>query len=127
MGLDVYAVHAPGLGLTEQDARAFEDAGIELCSGIFSGIYSGIAGSFRGKVYDTLILDLTGVSLYQAWIPPATVKQMAEVFRRIDPQEFEKELAGNYSWEEYSADTIVNLRKFFDVCARCDLGLSGNW
>jgi hypothetical protein len=46
MGLDVFAVHAPGLGLTEEDGRAFEEAGIELCS----GIYSTIAGSFRGKV-----------------------------------------------------------------------------
>ena len=123
MGLDVYAVHAPGLGLTEEDGRAFDEASIELCG----GIYSNIAGSFRGKVYDTLILDLTGVSLYQAWIPPETVKQMAEVLQHIDPQEFEKNLAGNYSWEDYSADTIVNLRKFFDLCAEHDLGLAGNW
>ena len=123
MGLDIYAVHSPGLGLTEEDGRAFEEAGIELCAGIDSSI----SGSFRGKVYDTLILDITGVSLYQAWIPPETVKQMAEALRRIDPQEFEKDLAGNYSWEEYSAETIVNLRKFFDLCAERDLGLSGNW
>jgi hypothetical protein len=123
MGLDIYAVHAPGLGLTEEDGRAFEDAGIELCS----GIYSTIAGGFRGKVYDTLILDLTGVSLYQIWIPPKTVRQMAEVLHRVDPQVFEKELAPHYSWEEYSADTIVNLRKFFDLCVERDLGLSGDW
>ena len=123
MGLDIYAVHAPGLGLTEEDGCAFEAAGIELCS----GIYSDISGSFRGKVYDTLILDLTGVSLYQVWIPPETVKQMAEALRRIDPQKFEKDLAGNYSWEVYSAHTIVHLRKFFDLCAERDLGLSGNW
>jgi hypothetical protein len=123
MGLDVYAAHAPGLGLTEEDGHAFEQAGIELCAGIDSGF----AGSFRGKVYDTLILDLTGVSLYQVWIPPEKVKQMAEVLRRIDPEEFERDLAGNYSWEEYSAETIVNLRKFFDLCAERELGLSGNW
>jgi hypothetical protein len=123
MGLDIYAVHAPGLGLTEEDGRAFDEAGIELCSGIYSNIF----GSFRGKVYDTLILDLTGVSLYQVWIPPETVKQMAEMLHRVDPKAFEKDLAGNYSWEEYSADTIVNLCKFFDLCAERGLGLSGSW
>jgi hypothetical protein len=123
MGLDIFAVHAPGLGLTEEDGRAFDNAGIELCG----GIYSNIAGSFRGKVYDTLILDLTGVSLYQVWIPPETVRQMAQTLRRIDPQEFEKDLAGNYSWEEYSADTIVHLRRFFDLCTELGLGLSGEW
>ena len=123
MGLDVYAVHAPGLGLTAEDARAFDDAGIELCS----GIYSNIAGSFRGKVYDTLIQDLTGIGLYQVWIPPETVRQMAEALHCVDPQVFEKELALNYSWEKYSADTITNLCKFFDICAKRNLGLSGNW
>jgi len=123
MGLDVFAAHAPGLGLTEEDGQAFEAAGIELCSGIDSSF----AGSFRGKVYDTLILDLTGVSLYQVWIPPDTVRQMAEALTRIDPPEFEKNQAGNYSWEEYSAATIIHLRRFFDLCVARGLGLAGNW
>ena len=123
MGLDVYAVRSPAVELTEEDELAFEDAGIELCG----GIYSGDGGSFRGKVYDTLILDLTGVSLYQAWIPPETVKQMAETLRRVDPQEFEKDLAKNYTWESYSAHTITHLCKFFDICADRGLGLAGSW
>lgn len=123
MGLDVYAVRSPEIGLSEDDEQAFEEAGIDLCG----GIYSGGAGSFRGKVYDMLILDLTGVSLYQEWIPPETVQQMAEALQRVDPGTFEKELAGNYSWEVYSAHTIEHLRKFFDVCARRGLGLAGSW
>jgi hypothetical protein len=123
MGLDVYAVRSPELGLSEEDERAFDEAEIELCGGIFSGDN----GSFRGKVYDMLILDLTGVSLYQEWIPPETVREMAEALRRVDPEIFVKELAGHYSWEHYSAHTIEHLQKYFEVCARRGLGLGGSW
>ena len=123
MGLDVYAVRSPELGLTEEDQRAFEEAAIELCGGIFSGDN----GSFRGKVYDMLILDLTGVSLYQEWIPPETVREMAGALQRVDPETFEKELAGNYSWEDYSAHTLEHLRRFFDMCVQRGLGLAGSW
>ena len=123
MGLDVYAVRSPEAGLTEEDEMVFEEAGIELCGGIFSGG----PGSFRGKVYDMLILDITGVSLYQVWIPPETVQQMAEAFKHVDPQDFETGLAGNYSWENYSAGTIENLCKFFGICAERGLGLAGSW
>lgn len=123
MGLDVYAVRSPEIGLSEDDEQAFEEAGIDLCG----GIYSGGPGSFRGKVYDMLILDFTGVSLYQEWIAPETVREMAESLQRVDPGTFEKELAGNYSREVYSAYSIENLRKFFDVCAKRGLGLTGSW
>jgi hypothetical protein len=37
MGLDVYAVRSPQVGLTAEDELAFEEAGIELCGGIYSG------------------------------------------------------------------------------------------
>ncbi len=123
MGLDVYALRSPKTGLTEEDVCAFDEAQIELCGGIFSG--SG--GSFRGKVYDTLICDLTGVSLYQGWIPPETVREMAAALHRIDDEKFEKEMAKKYSWEEHSRLTLENLRKFFDVCAERGLGLAGSW
>jgi hypothetical protein len=123
MGLDVFAGRSPEIELTEEDLVAFDEAGIELCG----GIYSGAGGSFRGKVYDTLVLDLTGVSLYQAWTPPQTVRQMAEALHRVDPEVFEKETAGHYSWEHYSAHTIEHLCKFFDICVERGLGLVGSW
>ena len=123
MGLDVYALRSPDDDLTEEDERAFDEANIELCGGIFSG--SG--GSFRGKVYDSLIFDLTGVSLYQLWIPPETVRQMAEALHRVDSEMFEKELVKKYSWEEYSAHTLENLCRFFDICVERGLGLAGSW
>jgi hypothetical protein len=121
MGLDVYAVRSPEVGLTEEDVRAFEEAGIELCG------FSGNGDGFRGKVYDTLIPDITGVSLYQAWIPPETVKNMSEALNKFDIDEFARTCETKYSWEQYSADTIVNLRKFFNVCVERGLGLAGDW
>ena len=121
--MDIYAVRSPDVGLTEADVQAFDEAGIELCG----GIYSGDGGSFREKVYDSLIQDLTSVGLYQHWIPPETVRQMAEALRRVDPQEFEKDCAKKYSWENYSAYTIEHLCKFFDICVERGLGLVGSW
>ena len=59
MGLDTFASRVPGtVTLDAADERAFD--GLELCGGIFSGD----GGSFRGKIYDELILGVTGVSLY---------------------------------------------------------------
>lgn len=47
-----------------------------LCGGLFSG--NGAGPSFRGKVYNDIIENLTGVSLYQEEIPNETVKGMAD-------------------------------------------------
>lgn len=67
MGLDNFASQVPDdLVLSEEDEKAFEEAGIELCGGIISGGGS----SFRGKVYDTLIEKVTNISLYSKWLCP---------------------------------------------------------
>ena len=123
MGLDVYAVRSPEEPLTEEDVLAFDQARIELCGGIFSGD----GGSFRGKVYDTLILDITDVSLYQQWIPPETVREMAAALHRVDREEFTKAAPEQYRYDNYNADTIEQLCRFFDVCVARDLGLAGDW
>jgi hypothetical protein len=39
------------------------------------------SASFRGKVYDEVVLAATGASLYQGRIDPATVAGMARAFR----------------------------------------------
>lgn len=46
-----------------------------ICGGMLSDHGN---SSFRGKVYEQLIISVTGVSLYQELIPAETVKQMAE-------------------------------------------------
>jgi len=65
MGLDNYAARHPKGGLTEEDEQALRDAGIDLCGGLeIDGTVS-----FHGKVHDTLIRYVTGISLYRDSIP----------------------------------------------------------
>jgi len=70
MGLDTFASRSPeDIILSEGDLQAFTDAHISLCGGLFSGN----GGSFRGKVYASLVSSITGESLYAEWLPPETV------------------------------------------------------
>jgi hypothetical protein len=66
MGLDNYAARHPEGGLTEEDQRAFGEAGIHLGGGRESDGRL----SFRGKWYDPLVSYVTSVSLYQEWTTP---------------------------------------------------------
>lgn len=118
MGLDTYASRTPGeVTLTDEDERAFEEAGIELCGGMFSGE----GASFRGKVYDDAVTHVSGVSLYQDWIGPEEVREVADAFARCDPEAVQGELAG----EVYAttAAEIRELARFFKLCADRGLGL----
>lgn len=119
MGLDTYAMRGPDKELTIEDLKAFQTADIQLCGGILSGP----PDSFRGKVYDGLIQEITGESLYQEWIPPKRVKKMYEALMKCNPKEAAK---GDYVYSITEADTI-DLRKFSRVCAERNLGLWGFW
>lgn len=121
MGIDTYASRSPDdIVLTEEDRNAFGKANIELCGGIFSG--GGNDGSFRGKVYAMMILDITGVSLTQEWIPPETVREMYTAFLNCDPQRAFDE----YDWTRGTPNEMLELRKFLKVCSEYGLGLI-NW
>jgi hypothetical protein len=138
MGLDNYALRGPDrefhngeLGfcndkefevmgfeaLTDDDIEAFKQADIQLCGGVLSGA----EGSFRGKVYVLLVLDITNESLYQEWIPPKRVKKMYEALMNCDPK---TAVQRDYVYA-VKESTIINLRKFFRVCAERNLGLTG--
>ena len=118
MGLDTFAAHtAEDIELTEEDLQAFKEANIALCGGIFSG--GGNDGSFRGKVYAELILEVTGQSLYAEWIPPETVKEMYDMLKACDPEE-----AADWGYRN-TAQEVLDLRKFFKVCVERGLGLVG--
>jgi len=119
MGLDTYAMRGPDKELTEKDLEALEAADIQLCGGMLSGP----ADSFRGKVYDDLIERITGESLYQEWIPPETVKRMYEALVECDS----KEAAEHRYLYSITERDIIDLRKFFKVCAERNLGLVGWW
>lgn len=91
-----------------------------VCGGLFSGHG---AGSFRGKVYNDLVENLTGQSLYQEYIPPGTIQAMAE---KLGKTSYAQASSRMTHWrldpEEYR-----NLQKMFEVYARYDAGLVGWW
>ena len=117
MGLDTYASRSPDeIVLTEEDLQAFADAQITLCGGLFSGV----DGSFRGKVYVNLVLEITGENIAQMWTPPETVQKMYAALLACDPEEAIRQ----YDVDN-TADEILELRKFFKVCSERGLGLVG--
>lgn len=83
---------------------------------------------FRGKLYADLIQFVTGVWIYRTWIPPETVKEMAEAFERRDPEETIRDFRENgHPIYEHSPEEIADLAAFFRVCADRGLGLVGSW
>jgi len=121
MGLDTFASRSlDTIKLSDKDVAAFEKEDINLCEGMFSDG----GASFRGKVYFPIIMAVTGVNMYQEWIPPETVYEMWQAFENCDPDQF----TDDSSWNRHSdPDSINELRKFFKVCAELKLGLIGWW
>lgn len=122
MGLDTYALRRyPPEGiygkLTDEDKAAFAAANINLCGGMLSG--NGDDGSFRGKVYDDLVQEVTGQTLYQELIDPETVKEMAQALAEVDPA-----IAGMYRMGKRE---VTSLQRFFQVAAERGLALYGWW
>ena len=74
MGLDNFLTKDD---TTELPSEVLEDLkGLNLCGGMFSG--NGTDGSFRGNVYAEEVKQITDVSLYEAEIPPETLRSMAK-------------------------------------------------
>jgi len=121
MGLDTFASNSSeDLRLTDEQEQAFAEAEIQLCGGMFSG---GDGSSFRGKVYNEMVAEITGVTLYQDWIAPDEVKKMAACFQALSDEEMT-----SFSDEfDLVPSEIVNLGKFFKVCSEHNLGLIGWW
>jgi hypothetical protein len=117
VGLDTFAARSPERDLQKEDEQAFDAADLQLCG----GMYSGSGGSFRGKVYADVVEHVSGVSLYEEWVPPDTVRAMADAFDRCDPDSVEREMAdGVYAT---TAVEVRELRTFFRICANRGLGL----
>ena len=120
MGLDTYASRVPRemlpedecFALTEEDVRAFRAAKIRLVD------YR--PGGFRGKEYEALVRCITGVSLYQEWIPPEEVERMYQALKRYLEPARSKLTARTVS-------EIKHLLAFFRVCVERNLGLVANW
>jgi len=120
MGLDNYAVQASGEELTDEDVAAFEAEGPNLCEGLAASD----PGGFRGKIYYSLVLEITGESLYDDLIPPERVTAMYEALRDCNPDDFTNR--GDYGFRD-AEERIYNLRKFFKVCAERNLGIGSWW
>jgi hypothetical protein len=124
VGLDTFACRSPDeVELSTQDMKAFEEADIELCGGILSGAST----SFRGKIYAPLIRQLSGISLYQAWIPPERVREISHALDQCHAERVAQQLQGRGMRHGWSAAEIIELRKFFRVCEERGLGLVGWW
>lgn len=115
MGLDNYAGRSPSGALTDEDLAAFEAADIHLGQG---------PDGLRGKLYQDLISDVTGVSLYEEWIPPEMVRQMWVALEQCDPDEVTKD---RFYSASSSPSAVTELRKFFLVCVERNLGLISSW
>jgi len=88
MGLDCYMVHGNNRDkpFTHEDDDRIKD--ISLCGGLFSGY--GRDGSFRGKVYDPLIRELSeGMHTWyiqqdeDAYIPSVALKEQANLLAEL--------------------------------------------
>ena len=127
MGLDTYACRSIQDGeLTQQELAAFGQADIHLCGGLASG--DGSDGSFRGKVYDMFMQEITGVSLYQEFISPEVVKQMCVSLQDCQPSDMVDIMnREGTNFNHLTNKDILELQKFFGVCAEQGLGLAGWW
>ena len=118
MGLDIFAARSPDdIELNEEDLQAFKDADITLVWGIFSS--DGSDGCFRGKVYEPVVRRITGVSLYQEWIPPETVVEMYQAFKAYEISKWQEDDKQVDPEDVQHSD----LCKFFKVCSERELGL----
>ncbi len=97
--------------------EAFDDVGIQLCG----GMNSGTGGSFRGKVYADVVEHVSGVSLYEEWIPPDVVRAMAEAFDRCDPEAVEREMA-----DAVSATSAFEVHELRSSSGSVPTGASGS-
>jgi len=126
MGLDNFASRTPdGPTLTDEDEAAFASAGIEVCGGIFS---DGVT-SIRGKIYSDLILEVTGESLYQEWLPPEVVRAMALALATHTPVELAdtNDVVRVGRSHLSSSEEMADLQRFFAICAERGLGIMGWW
>jgi len=96
----------------------------QLCGGIFSAHG---CDSFRGKVYSSLVQEITGVSLYQEKIHNKVVKEMAD---KLDAMYVEvNALTSDLDLAEFGRDKqeLRDLAMVFRTYADAGAALYGWW
>lgn len=126
MGLDTLVSRSPDdVVLTDEDTATFEASGIGLCGGMGS---DGVT-SIRGKVYAELVLEVTGISLYQEWIGPEDVAKLSRALDARSAEDLARCWDGldGHGGPAHSSQETAGLKTFFDICAERGLGLIGWW
>ena len=109
MGLDCYIVHGNDRDkpFTHEDDERIKD--VNLCGGMFSGY--GNDGSFRGKVYEPIIQELSeGMHTWyiqqdeDAYIPSVALKEQANLLAELIQAKTE---IADEEGETYDDDTII--------------------
>lgn len=117
MGLDNYAVYAQKNSNGNYNVAPNElFKGIELAGGLFSGG----GASFRGKIYDDYVFTVTQRTLYQEFIPPEEVKEMAMLLQNA---------VSSLVYEDYdlTKEEAEHLARWFKVCADNGFAVCGWW
>jgi hypothetical protein len=90
-----------------KDENGVIEGEFKICGGVFSGNGN---DSFRGKVYERFVEDVTGVSLYgdpeTFETSNETVKQMAD---DLDATEWRDSYIQNYDIEEHEFKDLVKM------------------
>lgn len=124
MGLDNFWELPP------EGEEAKFDPPLNLCGGMLS---SNGEGSFRGKVYDSLIEAVTGESLYQEGIEAEIVSKMATVLSGTDFEDLPEHFRGregdvcSNGEGEVTKQEYEDLRRMFSAYANLGAGLKGWW
>lgn len=114
MGLDSYWCKTP----EERPVEIVFDPPLNLCGGMLSGTG---AGSFRGKVYATIIEEISGVSIYNEWLDTDTISKIAADLEATEwVPRFEQEYG--IGKEEFN-----DLGRMFGAYAFAKCGLYGWW
>jgi hypothetical protein len=100
MGLD-------NIWMKNKDEHGVIEGEFKICGGVFSGHGN---DSFRGKVYERFVEDVTGVSLFgdpeTFETPNETVKQMAD---DLEATEWRDSYIENYDIEEHEFKDLVRM------------------
>jgi hypothetical protein len=100
-----------------------ETATVEEASGVWGGMFTDNGQtSFRGKVYNDLIEQATGVSLYQEEIPSEVVKKMADELDVFDLGQYDAEPGFDIDGKDFQC-----LKKMFRLHADAGHYLIGWW
>ena len=91
----------------DEDTEGYVDIDGGVCGGLLSGNGD---SSFRGKVYNNIVVNVTGVSLYEDRIEPETIKTMNEAIQACD-----HETARQYATYELGEEEWDNFKKMWNA------------